>query len=171
MWFRKNKTDATLVAGVKRYVELLGKTSDLDHEDLMPSMSSSGVTPAQAWQILGLVPTVVARTIMSDLGISFSHQYTVLNSRGQTASAGLFDKHPVVVATQSVLPEVMASPAAQSIALRSAELAAVNELLNSGSDPKDLMTAPVTLTAYETEQELGQVSPEAAPCAAPDGLI
>lgn len=148
MFFRKRfarSAASTPADAVRRYLRLLTNDPDRDDDALVDALTEGGVPAGMAAAVVALVPAVAGRQVLDGLGIAFSPTFIVLDASGRKVGGGLVEGHPVTEATRSLLPAVLTSPAFQAIVLRGAEFDAVNQALNQGAAPEDLVLGPLVL--------------------------
>jgi len=148
-FFKNSKDNPAHAVAVKEYIDILNANPKLTDQQILMKMGARKISNSVAWEVIGLFPIIAGRKFMDGMGIQFSDTYTVLSNNGKTTNSGTLDSHPLFVEINNQISLLKKPEAFQSVALRGAELHAVNNALNNGSNPRDLVTSTVTLLAYE----------------------
>lgn len=80
--------------------------------------------------------------MLGGLGIVFSDEFFIFESDGALVERGTLSSNETF---RQALSASKSASSFEHIALRSAEVNAINNALNAGSDPSDLVTAPVMI--------------------------
>jgi|GEM_PF-5152836 len=148
MWpFKKNakiQADPRLCAIVDDYLATIPTEDGWDDEDIYQELVKKGHEPEATWSIVGLVPIFAGRLIMKGLGPEFSDRLDFHGSKGIERSC-LLKNYPPYVAISAREKEIRDHENSKAIAGTGAEVNAINQLLHSGSNPKDLILTPVAL--------------------------
>ena len=145
---RKNrKLRGEIDNAISFYLICLLENPDISDEEISQRSFGEKISTKYIWEVAGLFPLVAGRVVLNDLGICFSDEYVYYDRNGRKESSGKLHVHPVYLMIQERLSEVFSNAELfQAIALRGAELNAINQALHAGSDPKNLVTSPIGLT-------------------------
>jgi len=122
---------------IDQYLQLaeIGVTDDEIHNKLSGKDNNEIIA-----KIIHFVPIVASRTLFGDMGVTFQDNYYILDKNGDLLSQGsIQDDSPFFNALRSF---EFTGKQLKAVAFRSSEAHALNNALNGGSDPKDLVMAP-----------------------------
>jgi hypothetical protein len=142
-----NDTDVVLA-----YLNAIAAAPDASDEDLTETLLAAGLAKPQVLLAVLFVPLACGRLLMAGLGIRFSSLYVLLSADGTPVERGTIDDAPIYIAAQAAA--AARRDLVKAVALRSAEVNAVNQALNAGSNPANLAMAPIVAFA-EGPTELG----------------
>ncbi|MBN1429958.1 MAG: hypothetical protein JXB07_16430 [Anaerolineae bacterium] len=108
-------------------------------------LADAGIPDATADRCYKLAQVAWGRAFLDGLGIDFSDDYLCLDARGDLVESGRLSEEPYFTAAAQLAEKYAVSPAMRQIALCSAEVHAVNDALNAGSNPQDLSTGPTCM--------------------------
>ena len=112
-------------------------------EQLLQKMIEDGMGERISWIVIGLMPIYAGRVLMEQLGPRFSDTVVLLHKNGRKESHLLSNFIPWRAILRNTL-SIRSHPNFKTMALSGAEVNAVNQLLNSGSQPENLiLTAPL----------------------------
>jgi hypothetical protein len=114
-------------------------------DDIYDLLADAGMPDNVADRCYKLAQVAWGRAFLDGLGIDFSDDYLCLNGNGDLIESGLLSKEPFFIAATGLAKQYAISPTMQEIALCSAEVHAVNDALNAGSDSNDLATGPTCM--------------------------
>lgn len=132
----------TLDDGVALLGQVVENEPEIGHEEMESMLTAMGFGEEQAERLVAFVPIALGRVWMSGMGPRFSDDCIV-------ARHGVRQQRPL-----AEVPEFVAGMAAAhrlsvdqiwQLARRGSELVGVNTMLHRGSDPADLMLAPVVV--------------------------
>jgi len=137
----------TPTEAVQQLVHVLSNIEPpFSEDDIRAALERAGVPDDVADRAFRFGQIACGRRFLDGMGISFSNEYICFNSNGDVVESGDINGEPFfVAATQLAGPENVGGPAFGHFALMSSDVAAVNDALNSGSDPADLVGAPAAL--------------------------
>jgi hypothetical protein len=130
---------------VRRLVDQLAAQVDFDEAEIYPAMEQLGVSPDLADRIYQLTQIAWGRIFLDGLGIQFSPDYLCFNSAGDLVESGQLNQEPYYVAAMNLAAHYAQLPIFSDLAVASADVQAVNNALNNGSNPADLITGPSAL--------------------------
>jgi hypothetical protein len=114
-------------------------------------LEAEGVTTPVAERALAFVPLAFGRTLLSGMGITFAEECLMAHG-GSTVTLPL-KTIPVYQAALAAAQRAQNAAELSPVALRSSEVTAVNNALNNGSQPQDLILGPPALTRVEATDE------------------
>ena len=135
----------TIDASIRQYVSAIADSPEIDDGELIALLESRGVEETIAERIVRFAPVAFGRALLADLGIAFSDDFLRFDGDGNLTLSGKLSADDVFAASVASVATHSNSPAYQTIALSSAEVHSVNQALNSGSNPADLVLAPVAI--------------------------
>ena len=116
-------------------------------------METEGVTAPVAERAVAFVPLAFGRLLLSGMGITFAEE--CLMAHGESTVTLPLKTIPVYQAALAAAQQSQSAAEFSPVALRSSEVAAVNNALNNGSQPQKLILGPPVLTGVEaTEEEI-----------------
>jgi len=140
------------VTAVERALPGFRATTPGDWDALHDALSRAGVADRMADDVAALMPIAFGRELMDGMGVEFSPEYAAPGSDGEVRIAGSLAEHPVYAAAAALAAGMVANRQGGedfvSVAVWSAEFAAVNEALNAGSNPADLVSAPPVIVCH-----------------------
>ena len=137
----------TPTEAIQQLVNILAETDPpFSDDDVYTALGTSGVPDDVADRTYKFAQLACGRKFLDGLGVSFSDQFICFNAEGNVIESGNIDEEPFFVAAiRFVDPDSVGHPAFSHFALMSADVHAVNDALNSGSNAADLVTAPAFL--------------------------
>jgi uncharacterized protein DUF6348 len=128
-------------------VTLAGERPELGDRDLARALVARGFETKAAERMVVFAPVAFGRYLLRDMGIDFDPTFEVRGERFQTTSPLLLDQMAEYVAAVRAAPIVASSSLGfRALALRSAEVNAINNALIKGSQPADLRLTPTLIT-------------------------
>jgi hypothetical protein len=127
---------------VARLAEIIAARNEFTEDDVYTAMAAAGIPDANADRAYKFTQTAWARGFLTGLGIRFSNDYLCFNGAGEVIESGELPDQPYFAAAAQILPRYAKTPGFQRLALMSAEVNAVNDLLNAGSKPEDVVMSP-----------------------------
>jgi hypothetical protein len=139
------------------------KDSDIDL--LGQALEDAGVSSVLTTKLLEFMPLAFGRVFMDGMGIRFEDYYLRHNSKTKKNQKKMLCDELVYresfEVASFIIAQKMAGEAFKAVAFRSSELAAVNDLLNKGSQPGNLlMSPPVMLGDEEINAKPNDSKPE-----------
>lgn len=129
---------------INRLVETLSKAdASFTEDDIYSSMASAGVPTAIADRAYKFAQIACGRMLLDGIGVRFAKEFYCFDANGRIIESGEISNEPFFVAAQRVAtPARVGGQSFNRFALMAADVHAVNELLNRGSKPQDLITSP-----------------------------
>ncbi|MGF1578329.1 MAG: tetratricopeptide repeat protein [Gemmataceae bacterium] len=116
---------------------------DPDQDDVVDEIVAAGIADRKRAARLGqMIPIAWGRLLLESMGVSAPKSYLGWNPETGTSTERQFDNDPLYQEIQAVLPTACAQATqeqAQRMLLRSAEVSALNQALDQGADPRDLV--------------------------------
>ena len=146
-----------IVEAIKIALPVFAEHKNSDWEVLETALIGAGIEPSLTAKLLEFMPLAFGRVFLDGMGIKFAENYTRYNDlSGQSKESKLLDE-PVYAesfwAASQIVEYQAAGEAFNAVAFRSSELHAVNEALNAGSKPENLVTSPPHLVWNSEETD------------------
>lgn len=132
------------IEAVQQLAAVLAKMAPpFSEDDVYAALEAAGVPAAEADRAYKFGQLACGRQFLDGLGVTFSNDYVCFNSNGSVVETGKVNEEKYFVAAmQYATADKIGAQSFSHFALMSADVHAVNNALNSGSNPKDLITAP-----------------------------
>ena len=127
---------------VTKLAEIAAARPELSEDGLYEALTAAGVPPELADRAYKFTQIAWGRTFLGGLGVRFSRHYLCFDAEGAVVESGELSEEPCFAAATRALELFYRTPAFQRLALTSADVHAVNNALNAGSKPENLVTAP-----------------------------
>ena len=137
--------DTSLDKAINFYINELTNNPEKEDFELYESAELDEESKSYLWEVFAFMPLIAGRLMLNDLGIEYSEEYNIMNKNGKNIRRGLFKNNEVYNCCFKHYTNLKNIEVAKVIAMRGAELHAINQALNNGSNPKDLMTAPLLI--------------------------
>lgn len=135
----------TATSAIERFAEYVAANEDWDDGRAIEHLVTNGVAEDTACDVVRLTPIAFGRTIIDGLGIQLTNKYICFRADGSTSRSGKLDQNDVFQTASANAHGYAQHAAFQVIALSSSEVHAVNQTLNAGSNPADLVIGPVAI--------------------------
>ena len=127
------------------------QSPDWDETRIVRELVARGMPRSQAEKVTALVPLAFGRVLMKSLPIRFPSEAIVHDPQTGTNALVRLDDEPLFAEARSAAEAayshgVMTRDQFAAVALRSPEVAAVNQALQAGARPEDLECLPPELT-------------------------
>lgn len=132
-------------AAVDRLIEILSTLSKPTESEIYAAMKSAGIPPAVADRAYQFAQVAWGRMLLDGLGAKFGPDYILLNKFGDEMDSGILADEPYFAAALAAYRQQPPSTGMVHVASMSADVAAINNALNGGSKPEDLVTGPAVL--------------------------
>lgn len=135
-----------ILESIKTAAPIFAEHKDSDWEVLEQALVNAGISPPLTTRLIEFMPLAFARALLEGMGIAFEEYYvrhdpqTNRNQHTKLADETVYRES--FEAASSIMAQKLAGDAFMAVALRSSELAAVNDALNNGSKPEDLVMSP-----------------------------
>ena len=145
-------------AAVARLFDIIAARAEFTEDVVYAAMCEAGVPGPVADRAYKFAQIVCGRQLLGGMGISFSPDYTCFNAAGDAIESGQLAEQPYFAAATALVGRHVGTPGFERLALMAAEVHAVNDLLNQGSKPENLVTsAPVLFMEPPTPAALQRV--------------
>lgn len=123
---------------------------EFTEDDVYKALAEAGVPEDAAGRAYRFAQIACGRRVLDGMGIKFSDEYLCFDRNGDVTKSGSlrYEAH-YVAATQLLTPERVGGDVFGRLALMSAEVNAVNNALNAGSKPANLVMTPACLFLEE----------------------
>lgn len=132
-------------SAVVRLAEIVAPRETFTEDEIYSAMAVDGIPDAVADLAFKFTQIAWGRAFLDSLGIHFSPDYMLCNSKGEVVEQGRLEDQPYFVGAVTVLPHYARTKGFIWLAMTSADVSAVNSALNNGSKPEDLVTGPAVL--------------------------
>ena len=130
---------------VIRLGDLVTADHEISEDEIYRQLADAGMSDAMADRSYKFTQIAWGRVFLDGMGIDFSDDYLWLNADGTLAESGRLSEEPFYTAAMRLANQYALTPAFARLAMTSADVHAINDALNAGSDPKDLVTGPTCL--------------------------
>ena len=130
---------------VERLAELIAPKKEFNEGQVYEQLLMAGMTHDVADLAYKFTQTAWARFFLDGMGITFSPDYYCFNSKGGLVETGQLVNQPYFAAAMRLAEKYKSSPGYKQLILTSADVNAVNNALNAGSKPENLVTGPAAL--------------------------
>jgi hypothetical protein len=154
---------------VTQLVRIIEARDELFEEEIYNAMAEAGVPALVADRTFKFTQIAWGRILLDGLGITLDTGYICVNGDGKEIESGLLAKEPYFVTAMNIGRQY--PKGISKLAVTSSEIDAVNNALQGGSKPEDLVMSPVLLFMEVPEQggiEAGQQKLSAKITPAPD---
>jgi hypothetical protein len=125
--------------------DILGAWHEFTEKEAYAAMADAGIPDALAARAYTFTQVAWGRTLLDGLGVQFSLQYLCFDASGTIVESGDLADEPCFAAATRLAERYKGSPGFKRLAMMSADFHAVNNALNGGSKPEDLVTSPACL--------------------------
>jgi hypothetical protein len=115
---------------------------DTDEDSIYESLEAAEVPFNQADRIYKFVQIAWGRAFLDGMGITFTNDYFCFNANGEVIESGQLNEEPHFAYAMNNVKQYKGTEVFNKFALSSSDVNAINDALNSGSQPEDLLTSP-----------------------------
>lgn len=130
-------------AAIRRAVPILAQYGATDREIVRVWLIRNGLSRVEAARTLRFVPLALGRAmLLSGLGMSLSDSYLMINEAAGSREERKLADEPFFAEAMRLAPALGSEfgvDAVSAVALQSFEVRAVNDALNAGAQPEDLV--------------------------------
>lgn len=137
---------------VRRAIPIFIENAQYELITLKVALTVKFFKEAEIAALIEFVPLAFGRSLLDGMGIQFEDYYVRIDAEGRERVRRKLADEPVYAAALKLAPIVLQSMGQEAfvaIATRSAELEAVNNALNAGSNPADLQASPPVMVWAE----------------------
>jgi hypothetical protein len=141
----QNWTPESAVNQIVKIVKSSQDPADLSESIIYNKISELGIPHSTADLAYKFTQIAWGRVFLDDMGLEFSSEYFCFNGAGNVVEHGLLIENPffkVAIKLAKKCPKSQFSPI---FAVMSADVQVVNDALNAGASPKDLVLFPPCL--------------------------
>lgn len=142
---------------VEAAVEVFLAHPHAEQDAILLALTTCGFSPWEAWRLNQFVPIAFYRVVMRPHGIEFEPTYLSIPRDAKQWERRLLADEPVYVAAIRVADRLRSAGATTEALLpvfgRSAEFAGINQLLNRGSQLRDIRLTEQALFEFEGQIE------------------
>ena len=130
---------------VDRLVQILEARAQLNEDDIYDALTAAGVPGPVADRAYKFTQIAWGRLLLDGLGIHFDPEHLCFDRNGAVIESGQLAEQPYFVAALAAARKQPPPASLPRFALMSADVTVVNNALNAGSKPEDLVTGPAAL--------------------------
>lgn len=133
-----------VTAAIFRAVPILAQYSDDDSGIVRIGLLRAGLSPEQTTEAVAFISLAFGRELLTGMGVTLPETYMQAGDDGSSVERKLADE-PMFSEALKLVPRIaaeMGQGVFTAVALQSSELKAVNEALNQGADPANLVASP-----------------------------
>ena len=134
-----------IVEAIKIALPVFAEHKNSDWEVLENALINAGISPFLTKKLLEFMPLAFGRVFLDGMGIQFDDYYVRFDPQTERKKEMKLRDEPVYAesfwAASQIVTRQAAGEAFHAVAFRSSELHAINDALNTGSKPEDLVTA------------------------------
>jgi hypothetical protein len=127
---------------VNTAVEVFLAHPHADQDETLAALADRGLAPRQAWRLYQFVPIAFCHVVLRGSGVGFLPAYLSVHPDTDAREERLLSDEPIYAAAVRLAEQRVAAGAGPAELLpvfgRSAEYAAVNQLLHQGSQLRDI---------------------------------
>jgi len=125
--------------------DILASWDEFTEDEVYSALADAGVPGALADRAYKFTQIAWGRSLLAGLGVQFPPEYVCFDASGKVIESGLLADEPCFAAASRLAERYADAPGFKRLALMSADVHAVNEALNKGSKPSDLVATPAFL--------------------------
>lgn len=145
-----------IIEAIKIALPVFAEHQNSDWEVLEQAFANTDIPHSLTIKLLEFMPLAFGRVLLDGMGIQFSESYIRYDAQTERQKEQRLADEPVYIESFWAATQIVARQAAgeafKAVALRSAELDAINKALNAGSKPEDLATSSPCLS-WESEDK------------------
>jgi len=127
---------------VNKLAEIVAARDEFSEDEICGAMAAAGIPEAVAFRAYRFTQTAWAHALLAELGVRLSPDYLCFNASGEVTETGQYADELYYRVATSLVPRYAGSPGLRRLAFMSADVHAINDLLNAGSKPENLATTP-----------------------------
>lgn len=137
--------------------KVIKRHDHIEADSLFEELIKKGYPQTDLFTATDFIPIALGRILLSGLGIDFSPLFEKFDELGNKVETKALKDNPFFIAAQNLFWK-LSKEDFQKIAFSSAEVDAVNQALNNGSNPADLaMLPPIFFTKNPTDEGMQKV--------------
>jgi hypothetical protein len=125
--------------------DIVAAKHEVSEDEICQALADAGMPDEIADRSFKFTQIAWGRVFLDNLGIDFSDDYMWFDANGNVVASGRLTEEPFYAAAMQLAGQYTLTPAFARLALTSADVHSVNDALNAGSNPKDLVTGPTCL--------------------------
>lgn len=138
---------------VNTAVEVFLALPHADQDETLSALADRGLSPRDAWRLYQFVPIAFCHVVLRGSGVEFQPAYLSIQPDTMDRKRQLLSEEPIYAAAVRAAEERVAAGATPTGLLpvfgRSAEYAAINQLLHQGSELRDIGLVEPALFEFE----------------------
>jgi hypothetical protein len=141
----QNAGPVTPESAVAQLAEIVAPRLEYSEGEVYAALADAGVPDTLAGRAYKFTQIAWGRTFLDGLGITFSTEYVCFNATGEVVESGRLADEPCFAAASLLAKRYAHTPGFVRLAVMSEEVVAVNQALNAGSKPENLVLTPAFL--------------------------
>ncbi|MDP6543133.1 MAG: hypothetical protein QGH60_04025 [Phycisphaerae bacterium] len=129
-------------------------SEEASEASIYEALAAASIPEDQADRLYKFTQIAWSREFFDGMGIRFSEEYYCFDANGLVIESGLLDNEPHFKFAATIARQHKGSSAFEQLILNSSEFDSVNQALNAGSNPKDLVMIP-SILFMESPSEAG----------------
>jgi hypothetical protein len=125
--------------------DIVAPRQEFTEDEVYTALADAGVPDSLADRAYKFTQIAWGRALLAGLGVRFSPEYLCFNASGKVVESGKLADAPCFAAASQLASRYAKAPGFRRLALMSADVHAVNDLLNKGSKPENVVTSPACL--------------------------
>jgi hypothetical protein len=159
---------------VSRAIALIARMADSDDDAIVDALVSLGASNPRANRLVAFIPMAFVRVLLRSMPIRFPETARLYDPDTDSVLPGelRLSDEPIFVEASRLAEEALTHGTLtragfEAVAFRSAEAHVINQLLKSGSEPRDVSLTPAHIVLFGDEAGDVQHVPEAPAAASP----
>ena len=136
-------------SSVAHLASIVTSSTNFSEDDIYETMDKAGIPFSIADLAYKFTQVAWGRVFLDGMGIEFSPDYFCFDGRGNVLEHGQLHQQPFFIAAMDVAKKYAQHKSFGLFAVMSADVQVVNNALNNGSSPEDLVLMPVGLFLEE----------------------
>lgn len=132
-------------AAVTRLVDAIAARPEFTEDEVYAAMANAGIPEPVADRAYKFTQVAWGRVLLDGLGINFAPDYLCFNGAGDVIESGQLSEEPYFAAAMAAAKQHPPPAGLPRMALKSADVSAVNSALHAGSKPENLVMSPAAL--------------------------
>lgn len=145
---------------VLRIADMLAANPDMDEDDVNEALIRAGFSVDIVRRAYKFTQTAWARKLLKDIGVTFSPDYLCFDAEGTVIESGLLAEERFFSAASQICHRYTNTPAFKSLAFSSSEANVLNNAMENGMKPDELLIGSAFLflevpteSGYATAQQ------------------
>lgn len=137
--------DVSPQTAVEWLADIIAGWDGFEEHQVYRALADAGIAARAADRAYKFTQTAWARGLLAGVGVRFPPEYACFDANGDVIESGILAEEPSFAAAATLAPRFAGTPGFRQLALMSADVNAVNQALNAGSKPENLVMSPAFL--------------------------